>query len=163
MIFDEEVLAVLLAVTVVISVLGLALTVFPREGEPFLAIGLLSERGVIGDYPSQVPNGTSLKLHVFVSNHNGRTELLSVRVYLVPYGVLPTNTTPLDVKPVIERRLVLENGGNVTVPVDVKLAVDRTGRYTLVAELWLYEEAWKYTGRWVHLHLNVTEVGWHAG
>jgi len=158
MIIDEEVFAVILAVVIVASALGISLSVFPRHGEPFEAIGLLNEKGVIGDYPSTLPVNSSLRLNIYVYNHNGKTELFLVKTFIVPRGVLPSNTSWLNNTPTRIFYFVLQNQANTTIPFEAKLDIP-PGQYTFIAELWklnTINSTFIYTGRWVHLYFNVT-------
>ncbi|MEM0495113.1 MAG: DUF1616 domain-containing protein [Thermofilum sp.] len=160
MVLDDEVLAVLAAIVTVACVIAVALTL-PRSSEPFLALGLLGERGKIGDYPSRVLVGEPVKLHIFVMNHLGKAALLKVVAKLGSRGSLPTNSTPLEAPPLWEYELVLGHGENATIP--VQLALEKEGvNVALVFELWMYNTtsgSWVYTGRWNHLYINVTKAG----
>lgn len=157
MVLDDEVLAVLTAIVTVACVLAAALSV-PRGVEPFLALGLLNERGKIGDYPTTILAKEPVKLHVFVMNHLGRAAMLKVVAKLGSRGSIPTNSTPLDATPIWEYEMVLGHNENATIP--VQLAVEREGvNVALVFELWVLNAtsgAWVYTGRWNHLYVNVT-------
>ena len=160
MIVDEEVLAVLTAIVVVGSALSIAMLI-PRKPEPFLAIGLLNERGYIGDYPTLIVAGEPVKLHVFLANHLGRAALLQVRVKLGSKGRIPSNSTPID-SPVLQNiTVILEDGRNVTVP--ITLRINQPGiNLAIVFELWMFNTttgSWVYTGRWNHLYVNVTAPG----
>lgn len=160
MIVDDEVLAVLTAIVTVACVLAAALTV-PRGVEPFLALGLLDEKGKIGDYPTRVIAGEPVKLHVFVMNHLGKAVMLKVVGKLGSRGNIPTNSTPLNSTPIWSYELILEHNRNATIPVQVTL--QREGlNVALVFELWTLnatDGTWVYTGRWNHLYLNVTKAG----
>ncbi len=155
MVLDDEVLAVLTAIVTVASAIGIA-SLIPRNPEPFVAIGLLSERGVIGGYPRLL--GEPVRLRVFVANHLGEVAMLKVVAKLGARGRLPTSEAPLDAPPVWERAVILGHGQNATIP--VQLVVEREGlNVALVFELWAYDAsrgAWVYTGRWCHLYVNVT-------
>lgn len=159
MVLDDEVLAVLTAIVTVACVLAAALSL-PRSVEPFLALGLLGEKGKIGDYPTRVLAGEPVKLHVFVMNHLGKAALLKVVAKLGSRGRIPTNSTPLDAPPIWEYELVLGHGQNATIPVQLVLEQDGVN-LALVFELWVYDTTsgtWAYTGRWNHLYINVTRV-----
>lgn len=160
---DEEVFAVLLAVIVVGSVFSIAMIIKPENPEPFTAIGLLNEDCKIGDYPSRVFNGDNLTLCIFLDNHLDHTVLFGVRYKLATNTSLPTNTAPSPSKTVKEWDIILDKYGNTTfhvvVPVNTTLTNTST-RIALVFELWVldpYNYTWVYTGRWVHLYVNVLE------
>ena len=158
MIIDDEVLAVLTAIVVVACVVSAALLI-PRSTEPFLALGLLGEKGKIGDYPKTVVAGEPVKLNVFIANYMGKAALLKVMAKISSKGNIPTNSTPLDVMPIWEYDIVLGNNENATVP--VQLILEKEGvNQALVFELWIYNttrRSWVYTGRWNHLYINVTK------
>lgn len=157
MVLDDEVLAVLTAIVTVACVLAAALLI-PRQVEPFLALGLLGEKGKIGDYPSTILAGEPVRLHVFVMNHLGRPAALKVVAKLGSRSSIPNSTAPLDAPVIWERIIVLAHGQNATIP--VQLTVEREGvNVALVFELWMLNTtsgAWVYTGRWNHLYVNVT-------
>jgi len=158
MIIDEEVFAVIIAIAIVTSALGVSLLVLPRRGEPFEAIGLLNEKGLIGNYPSVLPENSTLRLNIYVYNHNGKAELFMVKTFIVERGILPSNTTWLNTTPVNTLLVVLPDQGNSTLPFEARLSVP-PGQYAFIAELWRFEptnSSFIYTGRWVHLYFNVT-------
>lgn len=160
MIIDEEVLAVLTALVIVGSVLSIAMLI-PRKPEPFLAIGLLNEKGYIGDYPTTIVAGEPVRLNVFLANYLGRVALLQVRVKLGSRGWIPSNSTPLDAPALQNITVVLEDGKNLTVPVTLKISEPGINR-AIVFELWMFNTTsgtWVYTGRWNHLYVNVTALG----
>lgn len=157
MVLDDEVLAVLTAIVTVACVLAAALSI-PRQVEPFLALGILGEKGKIGDYPSTILAGEPVRLHVFVMNHLGRSAALKVVAKLGSRGNIPNSSTPLDSAAICEHVIVLTHGQNVTIP--IQLTIEREGvNVALVFELWMLNTtsgAWVYTGRWNHLYVNVT-------
>ena len=156
---DDEVLAVIMALIVVSSVFAAAMTI-PRGHEEFLAIGLLNENCKIGDYPKTVFVEENITLCIFVSNNLAKPALLQVRFKLGSRNNLPTNTTYLNSPTILSLTRVLNSGGNFTEKVSFKL--NSTGEnVALVFELWKYDTElgkWVYTGRWVHLYVNVTRV-----
>ena len=73
-IFDEEVLAVLTAIVIVVGVFaGVQALSTGRVIEPFSELGLLGPSGKIGDYPREVVAGMPILLNIYVGNHEGRT------------------------------------------------------------------------------------------
>jgi len=152
---DDEVLAVILALVTVSSIFALAVS-FPRQGEPFLAIGLLNEHCKIGDYPKYAIAGQPIRLCIFLDNHLGEPALLKVVAKIGNSSMLPTNTTPLNTTPIHSFTVLLPDKANTTKLVDISINV--TGRVALVFELWRYSvenRTWVYTGRWVHLYIRV--------
>ncbi|MEM0024625.1 MAG: DUF1616 domain-containing protein [Thermofilaceae archaeon] len=158
MILNDEVMAVLTAIVSVACVLAAALSI-PRSVEPFLALGLLGEKGKIGDYPTRVLTGEPVRLNIFVMNHIGRAAALKVIAKLGSRGNIPSNSTPLNATPIWEYTIILNHGQNVTIP--VQLTIEREGvNLALVFELWALNTTsgtWVYTGRWNHLYINVTK------
>jgi uncharacterized membrane protein len=160
MVLDDEVMAVLTAVVMIASIIGIAM-MLPRNPEPFLAIGLLNERGKIGDYPRLLVTGEPIRLQVFLENHMGKASMLKVEAKLGSRGRIPTNKTPLDAKPFLERIVILNHGQNATIPVEFSVKSEGVN-LALVFELWMYDTSrgtWVYTGRWCHLYVNVTRGG----
>lgn len=158
MILDEEVFAVIMAISIVASAVGIAMSI-PRNPEPFTALGLLNEEGKIGEYPREVYVNRSFRLNVFVSNHLGYTTLFSVKAKL-GRGEIPTNETPLNAPVLAEKYALLCHQCNITIPFELKLS-EPARNETLVFELYQYNPAratWDYTGRYVFLRVNVTEV-----
>jgi len=156
---DEEVFAVILAITVVGSVFAIA-QIIPHSIEPFTAIGLLDAQCKIGEYPRHVIVGEPVTLCIFVDNHLGKVGLFQIRMKLGSKDNLPTNTTPLNSPTILSFSVVLGNNMNVTRKVTFTL--NETGiNVAIVFELWRYDTAvndWVYDGKWVHLYVNVTEV-----
>lgn len=160
MVLDDEVLAVLTAIVTVACVLAAAVSI-PRQVEPFLALGLLNEKGRIGDYPSMVLVGEPVRLHIYVMNHLGRPAALKVVAKLGSRGNIPNSTMPLSAAPVWEHTVVLAHGQNTTIPVQLVIERERIN-VALVFELWILNTtngSWVYTGRWNHLYVNVTRGG----
>lgn len=161
MIMDEEVFAVLLAVTIVASVIGVALVIRPDVPEPFMAIGLLGENCKIGNYPRAVTNSSQVDLCMFVANYMGRPVLYKVVYKVGDRETLPTNTTPSPRDVILLWMGVLGNKENVTRPVIVPVVVHGPGarEVALIFELWVYDTSisdFAYSGKWVHYYVNVT-------
>lgn len=162
MIMDEEVQAVIIALTVVASVFASAMVL--RQGtvaEPFDAIGLLDASCKIGYYPTEALVGGNVSLCIFVSNHMGRPEYYKIVYKIGTSESLPTNTTPSPEPPLMEWRVALPHDGNVTLPVKVPFKPPseyrRLDRVAVIFELWRYDAergGWVYTGKWVHLYVK---------
>jgi len=161
LLLDDEVFAVLTAIVVVASVFSAAMLI--REGyvaEPFTAIGLLNENCRIGEYPGYVRSNSTVTLCLYVYNHEGKPLYWKVVYRLGSNKTLPTNTTPSPEPAIQEWRGVLGHRQNSTFKVVVRIPEIplNTTRVTLIFELWAYDvnlHTWVYTGRWVHLHVNV--------
>jgi len=159
MIFDDEVLAVVLALIVVGSVFGVAELLRPRVTEPFTALGLLNENLKIGDYPTKVVAGQNITLGIFVDNHMGYPIYYRVVFKIGTNTTLPTNSTESPMPPLESWEGFLDHGENATFL--IRIHVDEPGRKALIFELWTYDpeaDEWVYTGRWNHLYVDVVEA-----
>lgn len=155
---SEEVFAVILALSIVSSTVGVAMVV-PRNPEAFAALGLLDEYGRIGEYPREVYVGRPFKLAVFIANYMGSTRLFMVRAKL-GYGEIPTESSPLDRPALLERFAILCHSCNTTLPVILTLS-EPFRNQTIVFELYTFntgEGRWDYTGRYTFLRVDVSEV-----
>lgn len=161
MILDEEVFAVLLALVVVASVFASAQILRPEVVEPFTALGLLNEERKIGDYPKVAVLNDTLTLYVFVYNYMGRPVYYRVVYKVGTNETLPTNSTPSAEPTIMEWRGVLGHDQNTTFPVKVPVRYPEgrePERVALIFELWTYDVEsgkWVYSGRWVHLYVEV--------
>ena len=161
LILDEEVFAVILAITIVASTVAIAFTLRPETVEPFTALGLLNEECKIGDYPRTVVNGSTIDLCIFVANYMGKPVYYEVLYKIGTSENLPSNTTPSPAEPVDKWIGVLNNKQNTTfkVKIPVYTSTLNTSEVALIFELWLYDtstSSWVYSGRWNHLYVNVT-------
>ena len=162
---DDEVFAVIMAVIVVASVFAAVQLVKPGNPEPFTAIGLLNENCKIGDYPRIVFLGENLTLCLYLDNHQSEPALFRVK-YKIALNTtdLPSNETPSPEKPVAEYEFFLPSLSNTTDKIELYIPENPgfIGR-ELILVLELYQlnplnMTWIYTGRWVSLHVNATEV-----
>jgi hypothetical protein len=104
-----------------------------------------------------------LNLCIYVANYLGEPAYLKV-VYKIATNTTLLNTTKPSLQPAImEWRLVLNNDEEkefkVSVPVYMLSSVTRVA---LIFELWQYNYVkgdWVYTGRWVHLYINIGGIG----
>ncbi|MEM0471709.1 MAG: DUF1616 domain-containing protein [Sulfolobales archaeon] len=161
MLLDDEVLAVILAVVVIASILGVALTLRDYYSvEPFTALGLLDSSCKIGDYPKRVIPGDNVTLCIYVYNHEGKPIYWSVVYKIGSNETLPTQEKPSSQPPIAEWRGVLSHGANetriivITIPKELKIGE----KVALIFELWLYDAGrmeWVYSGRWNHLYVSV--------
>ena len=164
MILDEEVLAVILAITVVASVFGIAMVLRPNVVEPFIAIGLLNEHCKIGAYPKYVVPNQTITLCIFIDNYLGKPVYWMVTYKIGDSESIPTNTSPSPRKPLKEWFGVLDNGENTTflvkVPIYISKDLEGEKRIALIFELWIYNTTsgrWVYSGRWTHLYVEVVK------
>lgn len=161
MILDEEVFAVIMAISIVISAVGIAVVLSPEIPEPFMSLGLLNENCKMGGLPSTVMNNSVLRFCIFVSNYMNKPVLYRVDYKISEDGLLPINNTPLDLSPSKSWHGILNNKENTTMLVEVLVKSSSSRRITLVFELWIFDtssQSWKYTGIWNHHHVNVTPV-----
>jgi uncharacterized membrane protein len=159
MLLDEEVFAVILALSITASALGIALTLKPGNPEPFTAIGLLNEECKIGRYPAAVVNGSSVRLCISVANYLGHPAYFKVVYKLATNETLPNSAAPSPEQAVMEWRVLLNNGEEIVFPITIPVHTLR-GEFhiALVFELWVYNTSasgWSYTGRWNHLYINI--------
>lgn len=162
LILDDEVFAVILAMTVVASVVGIAMVLRP-ETEHWATLGLLNEECKIGKYPKTVINGSSQNLCIYVANYMGKPVYYKVIYKVGNRDTLPTNTTPSPSKPLTFWEGVLGDKDNVTIPIRVPVVVQGPlpREVALIFELWLYDTGayeWVYSGRWGHVYVNVTLI-----
>lgn len=160
MILDEEVFAVILALAIISSVIGIAMILRPEIPEPFSAIGLLNENCKIGRYPDSAIVNTSLNLCVSIVNYMGKPVYYKVVYKIGDKTTLPSNTTPSPVMPTQEWFAVLNNKENRSMPISIIVYADEPLPRTiaLIFELWYYDAArstWVYTGLWVHRYIKV--------
>lgn len=161
LIIDEEVFAVILAVSVVASAVGIAVVLRPETVEPFTAIGLRSKDCVIGDYPNVASNNSFLNLCISVLNYMGKPIYYRVIYKIGDRETLPTNTTPSQREQVLTWMGVLGDKRNATMLIEIPVYTREPlpNRVALIFELWLYDAEsaqWVYTGRWTHLYINIT-------
>ncbi|MEM3985561.1 MAG: DUF1616 domain-containing protein [Candidatus Methanomethylicia archaeon] len=158
-VFDDEVLAVVLAVVVVGFVFGFSQFILSgRVVEPFSALGLLGPNMRIGDYPREVVVGVPFKLYLYVHNFEGRSVYYRILVKLGDRNSTISSVKPLDSNPIMEFRRVLTHNQTWIYPVNITLYDSGVNR-RLVFEMWIYNETSKgfsYYGRWNQLWINVT-------
>ncbi len=163
-VLDDEVFAVLIALTIIASVVGITQVLRPEATEAFVAIGLLDSECRVGEYPKEVFEGEYVKLCIFLYNHLGRPQLMRVDYKLGSRDTLPTNTSGSPEEVITSFKFLLSHGGNVTKPISALIPTGRglVGKeVAMIFELWLYDEdldGWVYSGRWVHLYVNVREA-----
>jgi len=158
-VLDEEVLAVLTAIIIVMTAFAIIQTIYSgRIVEPFSALGLLNENSKIGDYPNQVIAGVPFKLNVFIQNEEGKTMYYKILVKTGNKTSIINSTIPLNAEPILEIRTVLPNNASQIIPVNITLYQQATN-LRLVFEMWILNETtqtFTYYGRWNQLWLNVT-------
>ncbi|MCS7099817.1 MAG: hypothetical protein NZ925_05705, partial [Sulfolobales archaeon] len=127
-VLDEEVFAVILAVSVIGSVLAASVALRPEPVEPFTSLGLLNSECKIGEYPREVYAGGEVELCVLVYNYVGYPVLAQVRYKIADRESIPTNTTPsrasalMNVTAVVPHRGELLRKIRVPIPKEVKPA-----------------------------------------
>ncbi|RLE84581.1 MAG: hypothetical protein DRJ41_02880 [Thermoprotei archaeon] len=157
---DEEVAAVIIAITVVAAVFSYSqLLMEGRVTEPFSAIGLLGPEMKIGGYPRTVRVNETIDLYLFIDNHEGRITYYMIKAKLGNKSTTVNSTIPAKAQVIATYETILAHGQNKTIPVTLRVGRPMTNA-RLIFELWsLYENnTLKYTGRWVHLWLNVTKT-----
>lgn len=158
-VFDEEVLAVILAIAVVTAVFAISQSLFAsRVIEPFSELGLLGPSGKIGDYPRDVVAGSPLHLNIYIGNYEGRVIYYRVLVKLGGNSSTINASMPLDAEPLMDVRVILGHNSSRIIPINVTLYEIATNA-RLVFEMWIYNEsanAFRYYGRWNQIWINVT-------
>jgi len=160
LIVDEQVMAVVLTVLVVVGVFAGFQTFFTgRVVEPFSELGVLGPKMKIGDYPRELIAGEPFSLYLYVGNHEGRVMYYAVLVKLGNGTTSISAEESMDVPVFARHEVVLQDGKNWTRP--VTLSIEEPGvNHRLVFELWVYIEGvrdFEYHGRWCQLWLNVTK------
>lgn len=165
-VFDEEVLAVIMAIAVVAAVFAASQALYAgRVAEPFSELGLLGPAGKIGDYPRSVEAGSPILLNVYIGNHEGRAVYYKVLVKVGDASSTVNASRPLSAEPIMDVRAVLRHNSSRVIPVNVTL-YEPGIRRRLVFEMWIYDEdagAFRYHGRWNQLWVNVTEPATPTG
>jgi uncharacterized membrane protein len=156
---DDEVKAVVMAIVIVAGALSIAQTVMSgRVSEPFSALGLLGPSMKIGEYPKTVLVNQTVRLYLFIDNHEGRT------MYYIIYAKLGDKLTEIsenksaDAPILYTYEVILPHGMNTTVPVSLKFSKPTTNA-KLIFEMWIYDPETRmprYHGRWNQLWLNIT-------
>ena len=156
MLISGEVWAVILAIVLVGVVFAISQAVWAKRViEPFSELGVLGPHMKIGDYPSEVVAGDTLKLYIYVGNHMGKPMLYTVLIKLC------NKTTPVDpapVEPMMSFTHALLNNGTWIFPISVTLT-DVGLNWRLVFELWAYNpdtDRVEYLGLSCWLWINVT-------
>lgn len=158
---DDEVLAVVLAIIVVIGTFSISQSLFgERVVEPFSEIAVLGPKMKIGDYPKSVSVGEQFTLYAYISNHEGKVMYYSVLVKVGNKSTPINQTKPMDAPIIARFDRVLMNGENYTRM--LTLSIDKEGvNQRLVFELWVYDDELgklRYHGRWTQLWINVTKT-----
>lgn len=159
-IFDEEVLAVLTAIVIVVAVFaGVQALSTGRVVEPFSELGLLGSSGKIGDYPREVIAGMPVLLNIYIGNHEGRTMYYRIFIKVGDKSSTINSSIPLSTEPLTDIRVILSHNSSRIIPVNVTL-YEPTVNARLILEMWVYDEAaggFRYHGRWNQLWINVTK------
>ncbi len=181
---DREVFAVLMALVIVISIIGIAYilraniyikysikngkVVFNSirvndENPSFLSIGLLNSHCKMGPYDKVFFVGEKLNYCFLIYNGYTDPQLLQIR-YKVSESRIPTREQPLNTSTLGKYVIVLNGLDEAIVKPRFILNVSRNyvgSNITLIFELWRYNPGiheWVYTGEWVHIHVRVAEA-----
>lgn len=161
MLLDQEVFAVIVAISIVASAIGIAMILRPDTPEPFSTIALLNENCKLGDLPKTTTVNTSLRLCIFISNYMGKPVFYKVIYRIGDRTNIPSRESPSTAPVYNEWLIVLNNKANATIPVDVMVIADPPlpRNVSLIFELWRFDvsaSTWIYTGLWVHHFITVT-------
>ena len=128
----------------------------PAQEEEFASIYVLDAGKTAANYPQLLVIGknNTLSLWVGVENFMGKTERCSVLVK-VSNGTVQMNPAPFE--PVKRYEKVLLNKETWEFP--MIMALNQTGRYRVIFELWLFEESngFSYSGSSNNIWLDVIE------
>jgi len=158
-VIDDEVKAVIMAIVIIAGALSIAqIAMSGRVSEPFSALGLLGPSMKIGDYPKTVLVNQSIRLYIYIDNHEGCT------MYYIIYAKLGDKSTEIsenksaDAPIIYTYEVILSHGMNTTIPVSLKFNKPATNA-RLIFEMWIYDpetRSPRYHGRWTQLWLNIT-------
>jgi len=162
---NKDVLAVLTAIVTVASIFSTAYILLPTKSNHYVAIGLLNQDCLIGNYPDQVYNGDNITYCIYVDNELDHAALFQIR-YKISYErrYLPSESepSPLPAKGVWD--VLLDKGRNITMRLTVPVELDQINgtseRAALIFELWQLDPntgGWVYTGRSVYIYITVKE------
>lgn len=159
---DEEVFAVIIAISIVGSAIAIAQIVRPGLLESFQALGLLNEELKIGDYPKIVYPGQNLTLNIFIYNHRPYPILVQIRYKIGNSSTIPTRDRP-SVEPVIKVfEFLVDTKENIVQRIDIPIAITKpSNTVALIFELWIYDidkREWVYTGVWNHVYVDILMV-----
>jgi len=158
-ILDDEVLAVISAIVIVASVVGVVQIMSSgRVVEPFSELGVLGPKMKIGDYPKEVVAGSPFRLYLYIGNHEGKSVYYRILVKLGDKTSVINGTTPLNSTPIMEVRRILIHNSTWIHPLDITLYTPGVNK-RLVIEMWIYDEisgSFVYHGRWNQIWLNIT-------
>lgn len=152
----EEICAVILAATVIIALVATAPLFLPKNTSgQFSELGILGPTMQFGDYPSQVVEGQTVSLYVYVGNQMGQPIYYDVMVKL---GNNDTTVNPAPLTPIQQFSSVLPSNGTWTFPVNVTITQPGLNQ-RVIFELWAYNQTinqMQYNQKWVQIWLNVT-------
>lgn len=149
--------AVLVLVTT-IAVFTEVQPILPSNSENFSELGVLGPSMVIGGYPTNVTQGSSIHLFAYVGNHEGAVTYYQVEVKLGNLSTRVSNTTAADALEISSYPLILANNQSSTFPVNLGLSTVGTNQ-RLIFELWTYDTSdsqFAYSGLWDQVWINVT-------
>ncbi|MEM3739754.1 MAG: DUF1616 domain-containing protein [Candidatus Korarchaeum sp.] len=159
-IFDEEVLAVLMAIIIVVVTFTVLQFLYAEMTvEQFSELGLLGATGRVGDYPREVVAGSPFQLKVYVGNREGKVMYYRILVKVGDKSSIVNVSTPLNAEPIMDLRVVLMHNSSKVIPINITLYEAKVN-VKLFFEMWVYDEGsgvFRYTGRWNQLWINVTE------
>lgn len=155
--------AVVIAITIVGSAIGVAQIVRPDIVEPFTALGLLNPELKIGDYPKHIYPGQNITLGIFIYNHRPYPILAQIRYKIGTNNTIPTSTAPSPEPTIKVFEFLVGVKENITqrIVVSIPMSIPISGKAALIFELWVYDidrNEWVYTGIWNHLYVEVIEV-----
>jgi uncharacterized membrane protein len=156
---DKEVPVIVLVVITILTVYIVVQPIIPVNNEKFSELGLLGPNQKIADYPELLtPTNNSFGLYAYIGNHQGTVEYYEILAKLGNVNTTISNTTSANLPVLYTFPYVLDDGQNVTFP--IQITINQTGtNLRLIFELWDYDlssSAFVYTGLYTQLWLNAT-------
>ena len=135
---EKETSAIALAIVTILCVFVAVQPIIPYNTEHFSELGILGPQQTIGNYPTNVTQGSRFTLYAYVGNHEGVVEYYQVVVKLGNQSTIVSNSTASKAPVISTYSLVLSNGANSTFPMN--LSLNHTGTFQrLIFELWAFD------------------------
>ncbi len=153
---DGYVISIAIALIVVSVILAGYVIFFRPAQKGYMTIYMLDSEGKAANYPELLVlnQNSSFDIQVEVENHVGQSQSCEV---LMKVTDKPISSFPLNVAANNTYAKTLENGE--TWDNSAGISIDQTGNYSVVFELWTYDEtagAYQFSGNQCVLNLEVT-------
>lgn len=152
---DDEVRAVIAAILVISVIFAITMNIsINKVPEPFSELGILGKNMKLADYPEELTVGETAQLYIYVGNYMGRPMFYRAEAKL---GNKSSPVDPSPASPFWTHYFLLEHNHSTIIP--LQFAVNRSGSYRLIVELWAYNETegdFQYLKKWVQLWIDVS-------